>query len=301
MSKTFNPRYEHIELLDRIETYKVNKPPKGIFKTRDTGRFGNQMFEYVFWYLMAMQYGRTFKNIYKPFPAPFDKLPNTVKFSKPMNVGLSKYRERIPGYPMNIKYFAKNRDLIIDALRVPQYKVKYDLVVHVRLDDIFDEQFPEYTVLPFSFYRDCFKSLNASYNVSKFNILIIARPINEFQKKVFKDIVKYIKQLSGSKRVKSQTGTMTEDLTAIMKSKLLIASTSSFWFWPSFLSYNSERVYIPVFGQSHLYYYFADKKNTQIHKNYAVRMIDKNYKIYGFPINLDEKIYEDTIELMYTN
>ena len=297
MSK-FNPRYKHIEINSRsVQKYTVNDPHRNIFKTRQTGRFGNQMFEYMFWYLMAMQYGGIFKKSYlKPFPAPFDNLPNIIQFDTPVDVGLSGYKEKIPGYPMNIKYYAANRELLINSLNIPQFKVKYDLVVHIRLDDVFGNH-PDYTVLPFSFYKDCFASIKKTYDTSKFKILLIGRPINDFQKKIFMDIQKYITLLSGSKKVMAQSGTMTEDLVALMQSRILIASTSSFWFWPSFLSLNSRRVYIPIFGQTNMYYYFSN--DTKFYKKYAVRSIDKNYKIYGFILNIKEKIYKDQIQTMY--
>lgn len=296
MSK-FNPKYKHVEINSRsVQKYTIADPHKNIFKTRQTGRFGNQMFEYMFWYLMAMQHGGIFKNTYsKPFPAPFDNLPSVVEFGTPVDIGLSNYKERIPGYPMNIKYYANHRDLLIRRLKIPQFKIKYDLVVHVRLDDVFGDH-PDYTVLPLSFYRDCFASIKKSYDTTKFKILLIGRPINDFQKKIFMDIRNCVSKLSGSKKVITQTGTMTEDLVSIMQSPILIASTSSFWFWPSFLSLNSKRVYIPIFGQTNMYYYFAS--DTKFYKKYAVRSID-NYKIYGYLMAIKEKIYKDEIHKMY--
>ena len=287
------------------ETHKVSDPHKRVFKTRKTGRLGNQLFEYIFWALMTMQYGGTFKNTYKPFPRPFDKGPEifTINKNETLDLGLSQYDELIPGYPMSFKYYSRHRQLIRSLLNIGSYSKKYDIVIHVRLDDVFDDYmaYNDYTVLPFSFYDDVFKVIKKEHGPTDlFKILLIGRTIDSFQEKILDDLTEYIKKVSSSSDVRKQTGSVTEDMTAIMESPILIGSTSSFWCWPSFLSNICTEVHIPVFGQTNIYHYFDEPDSIlKITKNYIMReLLNENYRIYGYLLRTG-RIRKVEIELMY--
>ena len=289
------------------EKHTVSDPHKKIYKTRKTGRLGNMLFEYMFWYLMTCYYGGTFKNIYEPFPKPFDKLPNTFTINKHDEVfkylNFSNYHELIPGYPMNFKYYSHSRKLLKSLLNIETFTKKYDIVIHVRLDDVFDDSmaYDDYTVLPFSFYDDVFKVIKKQHgSTCNFKILLIGRTIDSFQEKVLEDLTQFIRKVSGSKDVNKQTGTVTEDMTAIMSSPILIGSTSSFWCWPSFLSNICTEIHIPVFGQTHIYHYFEGPDAIiKITKNYIMRELpNDNYRIYGYLLRTN-RIRQVDIALMY--
>jgi len=115
--------------------------------------------------------------------------------------------------------------------------------------------------------------------------MIIGRPLDELQHIIFNDICYYIKTLTGSPYVMSQSGTISEDMTAIMSCKILISAVSSFAFWPSYLGMTNE-VHIPVFGQNKIYKFDKYKNPT--------------YKTYLYKTSLKKKITKDTYLRMYT-
>ena len=306
LSKYQSP-YKHIDLwYGPKQKNTVAEPHKRIFKTRETGRTGNQLFEYVFWTLMTLEHGGIFENTYTNLPRPFDKLPKTfqIKKNETQDLGLKNYHELIPGYPMSFKYYANKRHLLQQLLNMETFTKKYDIVIHVRLDDVFGSiidhpELKDYTVLPFSFYENVFKVIKKVHGPTKsLKILLLGRTVDSFQKKILEDLTDYIKKVSGSKNVLYKSGSVTEDLIDIMSSPILVGSTSSFWTIPTFLSNISEEIHIPVFGQTNMYHYFDF--DSVVYKNYVRRYSERdNYTIYGYLLPFTEKIQKETIELMY--
>ena len=50
------------------------------------GRTGNKIFEYMFWRLIAIHYGKCFSSEFD-FPYPFDQLPKNIYFPEKQDLG----------------------------------------------------------------------------------------------------------------------------------------------------------------------------------------------------------------------
>lgn len=302
----------------------IGNPHKYIYKVEDTGgRFGNVLFEYFFWRLLSMNNHKTFKNTLNvsdvgivtdlkntsnpSFPRPFNKLANYVHKDNQniLTPTLNKYsRDIVAPFPMNFKYYANYRNLLRSLLNKPDLLSKpIDIVVHIRLDnDVFSEDEPLYTILPISFYKNAIKTIQRKHGslVNK-KILIIGRPLTEAQKTIFNDIKECIKHESSSKYVYTQTGTISEDMTAMMSSKIMICAVSTFWFWPAYLSQTCNELHVPIFGQTKAYRFFNNIGSDFLKetRNLKLRITQENLSIYGYKINIKQKITIRTVENIY--
>jgi len=234
--------------------------PKKSYSARSLGRFGNQLFDYIFMRLLAIQYGSSFKNNID-FPSPFDVPKGTMKFPKETNIGMNKFHECIPDYPMSIKYFNENVPLIKSFFNEFNVQKKYDIVIHIRLDDVFDPDETEYSVMPLSYFNDAinhifkykeYKEYKGYKSHKSLKIAVVSRPINDFQKGVLGNIVSFIECKTNSK-VHVQSGSITEDILTIMSSDVVIGSVGSFWVWPALLSPVVKKIILPTFGHNHRY------------------------------------------------
>ena len=123
-----------------------------VYYTRDTGRFSNKLYEYIYWRLKAINDGVQFKNTYTQLPFPFDNIPNTAYDRKKK---LKMYESNAPSSTCTIscEYFTQHRDIIQKMLKIDQFPLgSYNIVVHVRLDDISDS-IDTHSLLPLSFYE----------------------------------------------------------------------------------------------------------------------------------------------------
>lgn len=209
----------------------------GTYITRQTGRTANRILEYVYWRLRSIQDGKTFECMYKDFI--FKDALLKVPESDPRNMGLP---EKVEAYPFDSGYYIKHREFIKEILGFKQKPLKYDCVIHLRLDDVSNNCF-SYTLIPFLDYINLLKDIDVK------NILIIGKPIDQFQFEYAKFLKKLLEELKPDIYIKLELDNSVEDdLDIIASCRILIASTSTFWFWHSFLSNNVECVYYPAFG-----------------------------------------------------
>lgn len=218
---------------------------------RHTGRTGNELAEYFFWFFRAKEHGKIFENSYKgKFPYPFDILPIKADFQK--------YKflipTPVPSYPLSSIYYVKHRKDIKLITRNVTFKDsdKIDVVIHVRLDDIMNDM-KEYSLLPLSYYKDCLNKIGEFKN-----IVIVGKPSggeskftsdeNKQQLKILTDLKLFIEHNWPDKNVSIQTGTLDEDYFTITRARNFIGSTSYFWFWPIFVSECIENLYFPDWG-----------------------------------------------------
>lgn len=242
------------------------------YYTRNTGRVGNQLYEYVIWRLKALQDGKVFVNTHE-LPYPFDG-ENIVEYDRfGFQIGLP---ELIEPYPHNHEYY-RNKLKIIKSFfpKVKEIQIGNNLnytAIHIRMDDIFN-YLQSYTFLPKHFYKNL--TLEGS-------VLVIANCINEEQKKFMVDFMSFLAD-SHPKVVFSYKGnqSISDDFVDIIKAKKLICSTSTFWYFPALLSENIKEVVIPYYGVTKLM--FPD----------CVEFPNKKTRFIGLPMRYKLKSFDE--------
>lgn len=207
-----------------------------VYYTRETGRFSNQLYEYIYWRLKAINDGVQFENTYKTLPFPFNNIPSSAYDRKKK---LKMFEKKAPSSTCTIscEYFTPHRNVIQNILKIEQFPLDiYDIVVHVRLDDIF-HSIDTHSLLPLSFYEF----------IEAENVLIIGNPINDEQHVILDRIRETIMKKSKNVAIQKD-GDISKDIVSIMSCKELVASISGFWFWPAFISDNIEKVHVPLWG-----------------------------------------------------
>ena len=274
-----------------------------MYTVRETGRLGNILFEYFFWRLLSMsnrqtfvnklnvdEFGKVTKSKTPSFPKPFSGLINFIPAKDQLQLVPKLNVTNIPEYPMSFKYFCKYRDLLRNMIIPKRVDVDqmYDIAIHIRLDnDVFNKDEPLYTILPLSFYRDVIVNLQTLHgSLEKCRIVVIGRPLTDIQSKIIDDVYNYVVKLTGSKNVVLQSGTISEDMLAIMNSRILVCAVSSFWFWPSYLSLVNNEIHCPMFGQCKAYQF--DKYTSP------------TYRVYRYDTKLTKKIDLEHVHMMYT-
>lgn len=208
-----------------------------LYKSKTTRRTGNALYDFIFLRLFSIQYGTRFDSS-SDFPFPFHNM-NTSTFQQ--NIGF--YYDEIPNYPHDFVYYRNRKQYLIDLLNIEQVPFECDITIHLRLEDIFNDH-PMYTLLPLSFYREVFSSF-PFYSP----ICIIGKPINKEQVGIVREIEKLALLYFVDVRVRVIGRTIEDDFKTIMSSNILVGSTSSFWFWPAYLSNNVKEIHVPDFGQ----------------------------------------------------
>ena len=181
---------------------------------------------------------------------------------------------------------------------MPQPEFEYDLAIHIRLDDIFEDIAKYYTVLPLSFYAKVLNFINLSSN-SKL-IVVCTKPQNDVHHYVLYNTLNYLR--SRYKNVMLQQGSIEEDYNAIMKSKRLVGSTGTFWFWPSFIS-RQEEIHVPNWGAMTDQFLVLDEFNLNnvviIHPSCKqVYNIKDQYSVYIYPEEF-EKITKESLHMLH--
>ena len=119
-------------------------------------------------------------------------------------------------------------------------------------------------MLPYNFYEEVIDKIKRKHkDMHNFKILCIARPINKKQEALLFDIVEFISSITGAD-VRTQSGSISEDVSALMSAPIVIGSVGSFWIWPVLLSNVPKEIYVPIFGQNNAYHFFKslDRKIT---------------------------------------
>lgn len=241
--KPYNPRIDEDSISPIKEDYDQTKDNPSTYFTRETGRMANKIYEYVYWNLRAEQDGVAFKCNYKNFEPFGTALPSDIPKRSIVNRNLTE----VLGYPFKHTYYKDYKNEISSMLKFKQQENSRDVVIHLRLDDILNDC-PHYTLIPFSFYIDLFKKLPIPENIT-----IIGLAVDEFQHQYVDCLKLSLKELYRRKGhqveiIKSIGNSIQEDFDIISSAKTLVASTSTFWYWSSFLSNTVEKVYYPEFG-----------------------------------------------------
>lgn len=216
-----------------------------IYIPRKTGRSGNELFEYFFWFQKAHKDKKKFKCYYGPLPGQFKHLP--LEFRG--HLKRFKIDNEIPDYPFDSKFYFPNRKELLKI--VPKRDFKYDVTIHVRLGDITNDQV-DYQPLSIEYYKEVLDSLLDVYGFDLSNCVIVGHPTNDKQFDFIKDLEKELNCRWLGLRSVSQ------DLETLGLAKHLIASTSTFWYWPWFFS-GAYLIY-PDYG-------ICKKMNTKMFKN----------------------------------
>jgi FkbM family methyltransferase len=218
--------------------YDQSKTKTDTYFTRATGRTANSISEYIYWRLRAKQDGKAFQCTYNFLYKDADKY---VPKADPVYMGLP---EKVPVYITSHLYFKDHVDYIREILHVKDIPQTRDLVIHLRLDDVMEKRYTVFTILPFSVYIELLRSMPTPANIT-----VIGMPIDNFECDYVDCMELMLKNMYPNVPVTISTGNSIEkDFEIISSCKTLIASTSTFWYFPSLLSKNVEKIYYPEFG-----------------------------------------------------
>ena len=233
------------------------------------GRSGNHMLQMAFWYMMASQFQKPFID---PFyisgigldagckalgcPASSLKPPSYHDFGLVDGPFANRH---VSQFDFRIKYISAFRGYFRKHVFNPDFSAAdHDLVVHVRLEDVFDETIPHYTVTPLSFYVDAMKSITSfrSKTVHEIRtVAILARVTDKDQQEMLSAIVRLIKSMltADSDQIQFQifdANSVDEDFKILLKAKIVIGSVGSFFVMPCVLSHVAV-VHVPWFTLYH--------------------------------------------------
>ena len=294
-------------------------------KPRLSGRTGNRLFEHVLFRLIAMNANKPFVDHFYPFDAGCFLLRKRVPPSRdgPRDMGWGAIdigNMSINFYPHDFRLYRRHRGLIRDEiLRVrppppghtpPQ---PFDIVVHVRLEDIQAGGDTIYTYVPLSFFRAALRRMPASAPTTR--ILVMGRPraespeVTRVQERLLMDAARFIQNETRSRFVEIATdNSVEEDFRAILTAKHLIASTSTFWFWPAFMSRTLETVHVPLFGETLTYEFFRDLDERDMAeggsrpRQYEARTWSDDgswFHVFGYPLGFDRSVLTLDVEKLY--
>lgn len=266
---------------------------------------GNYLFQYVFWRLMSLRHGRpfadlvNFKFVHDPFELsavagarPQMTLEEWDSFGIDMPIG---------EYMMDFRLYRRHRGLIKTALRPRPHARQYDVAVHVRLDDIFGEQ-EHYTALPRSFYKRAVANALAETRSERksASVVLIGRPISRLQYEMIMDVADVISALNDDVRPKIVTyGSVSDDMTTLMSSTSVVASTSTFWFWPCFASNVTTSLHVPMWGQNLVYNFFSNATAKDATGTDPVPWVEfqnderSRFRIHAYDVALKHKVREE--------
>jgi hypothetical protein len=213
-------------------------------------RTGNRLFLHAHARLEAACAGKIFVD------------PNLAFYTPPYNLSAVAYTrvdaDFDPGdgyaYHFDFASYRRHRALLRRLFRfTPRALPVFDVAVHVRLDDIATAN-ADYGLLPARFYRTALRKIKL-----KRRIAIVAHPIDAAQRAYLRALAQLVQNETRARVTIYSSGSISRDFEIIAASRALVASTSTFWFWPSFLSKQQE-VYVPAWGLP-LRYRFCEHLN----------------------------------------
>lgn len=253
------------------------------------GRMGNRLTEYIFARLLLANHNLSFQSSLE-FPFPFNYSNKTGRVFKKTSFAskISLFKFLHFGLDlkvkMNINNYLGRRKELYDILNIPVInKITYDVVIHVRLEDVFNEH-PYYTLLPLSFYKQVLVAIQVKTKVK--SICIVSKPIDDTQHIILNNIQSYVFNLTNVMPI-LQINSIEKDYITFMSTPVFIASTSSFWMWPVFLSSVLKEIHFPIFGQT-LYMGFTKKS-----------VVDEDRVFYGYDLPFKKKITLQNLNLIY--
>lgn len=251
------------------------------------GRTGNVLTQYIFARVFIAKYNLSYTNgprMWLPFPFNYTNktgrafLPSS--FASEISGEIYLKFGTILSKEMNMPTYFGRKKQIKELLNIPTWNtIKYDVVVHIRLDDIFYDH-AYYTLLPLSFYKEVFSNIKKPKS-----ICLVGKPLDDQQFTLLKDIQQFIfNQTQVMPFI--QTGSVEEDFETFMSAPVFVASTSSFWFWPVFVSDVTKEVHFPLFGQTR----FMGLTKT---------MKDEQRIYYAYELPISTKIKQNELNLFY--
>jgi hypothetical protein len=215
-------------------------------------RTGNALFEHAYIRLMARQRGTSFVDINSwhlrrtPFSTVLGAGPRA-----PVDMSMPAENPE-DAWHMDFRMYRPHR-AFLKAEVFPRGPValRFDLAVHVRLGDVFDGH-PLYTVLPLSFYRRALANVRGLDERAR--VAVLGNPTDEQQRGILRDVARAVHNATGASPRLMMDNSVQSDFDIIAASAVLIASTSSFWIWPGFLSDVQREVHMPAFGQALRYH-----------------------------------------------
>lgn len=219
------------------------------------GRLGNNIFQYVIGRILAerLNFGIISSEI-------IDSLPNIngLKYNEPViqyknhTIDIEKIvndstarKIHLCGYFQRYEYFRDKKELIRSWIKFPQYNQQYpqnnDLVIHLRIGDVFDGPYHEaYAPTPYCYY----KSIIENESFKKLYILCGG----SFKQTFNNPLVDKITKNFGGTIIHNNN--MYQDFDFLLHSNKLAMSFSTFAWWGAWLS-NAEKIHFPIFGMWH--------------------------------------------------
>ncbi len=219
---------------------------------------GNVIAKIVYRYLVHKSNGKTFKYEQGDIPEKdwkgmsgleeiFPKMKMTVPFSKPTSMpDLKPSHDAYKSYPHDIKFFQPFKSEIMDLMGtkdIPR-STKYDVIVHVRLDDVDSYNFM--SPMPRSWYKEVFTAIAEK----KDRILLVCRKPNKpFLSAALRAVQDGMKDAgAGTGTIDIQSANVADDFLVLLTAPVLVLSASTFSFWSAFLNPNVTSVHLPYFG-----------------------------------------------------
>lgn len=240
-----------------------------VLNIRSYGRAGNIIYGYTYMRLVAIQLGKpTITEFDLPYPFNGTK---GIEEEPPFHADIGLEVPNIILFPDYLKFsLLKNHRRLIQEAIFPEashtVSKKYDLVIHVRLDDCFNSH-KLYTILVPDFYKRVFANLS---NKRIATVAIVGRPTEPIHFFSLRKLETMTRRAFETDDVSVFTDSdISNDWMRIMQAPILVASVSTFWVVPSFVSPVVQEVHLPLFGQN-IAMDFSDNPS----ENYTITMYD---------------------------
>ena len=230
-----------------------------------SGRTGNVLGAHAFWKLVAHAHGRPFVDPRgawfawrggADFPSVFD----LDFFAWPRRDETLRLEHRpVRTWPFDARLFVRHRAFLRDRVLRPRLGSAddvIDLAVYVRLDDISSNWYEGYTLPPLSYYERALRRarLNATAQIVVFGHCTTAA-----QWAMLRGVGEVVRRATGSSNVRvSGDETVDDAYRVILRSRALIAQTSTFWLMPGVASRVMNEAHLPCFGEVLKFGFFDD-------------------------------------------